>query len=280
MKRSAITILLSLLSTLCALPQAFSVEPPAQIAISPPKCELKLGNEPLNESIRLINMKRTPVTFKVDVYNWTIDEQNQVKVIPATSQSLDNWMIINPLLFTVPPGKTQIIRFSIRPRSKPEPGEHRAIIYLTEQAAAEADTTQAGGIKVLLNYRMAIYADTDPVKHTGKLASLTFDKTSATLKADIVNNGNVRTRLEGDYSIWKPGTFPGFKAMGNYLSQPKSEKKPEGLLASGSLNSAPVLPGQRRTVSTPVGAGQSKGGSYVLAVKGMLDDKPIEKLFP
>jgi len=279
MKRSAIIVLLCLLSVLCSTRQAISVTASAKIAISPAKFELKLGSKPVNESIRLINMKKKPVSFQVKVYNWTLDEQNQVRIIPPTSQSLDQWMIINPLSFTVPPGKTQVIRFAIRPRSKPEPGEHRAIIYLAEQTT-EADTTKAGGIKVLLNYRMAVYADTDPVKHASALTSLTFDKASATLKANIINNGNIRTRLKGNYAIWKPGTFPGFKAMTDYLNKPKQEKKPEGLLATGALNSSPVLAGHRRTIATPVGTEQSRGSGYVLAVKGTLDGKPVEKLFP
>jgi fimbrial chaperone protein len=258
----------------------FASTAPGQFAISPPFFELSLGNKPLNESIRVLNLKKEPLKIKVEVYNWTMDEKNIVKIIPGTEQSLDQWMLINPLSFTIEPQGTQIIRFSIRPRTKPEPGEHRAIIYLTEQAS-DTLKTESGGVKVLFRYGMSVYADTEPIKKSSTLTSFTFDKASSVLKADINNTGNVRTRFKGEYTIWKTGTFPGFNNMSNYIGKSKSEKKqPEGLLGSGVLNSAPVLPGQRRTIVTPVGIGDNKIVSYVLAVKGSLDDKPVEKLFP
>jgi len=277
MKKAAIIILFLLCSI--TFTNLYADTPPGHIAISPPFFELSLGNKPINESIRMVNLKKEPVKVKVEVYNWTMDEKNEVKVIPGTSQSLDQWMLINPLSFTVEPGGTQIIRFSIRPRTKPEPGEHHAMIFLTEQLPDSLETKKSA-IKVLFRYGMAVYADTDPVKKSSTLASLTCDKGASMLKAEISNTGNIRTRLKGNYTIWKAGTFPGFKTMTDYINKPKTEKKPEGLLDSGALNSAPVLPGQRRTVITPIGTRDNKAGNFVVAVKGMLDDKPVEKLFP
>ena len=248
--------------------------PPGQIAVSPSVLEVKIGSKPVNESIRLRNLKNIPVTIKVDVYNWTLDEHDKVKILPPAAKSIDQWMVINPVKFTIEPGKEQVIRFSIRPQSTPIPGEYRAMISFTQQSAG----LNAGGVEVLFNLGVGVYGYADPLKHAAILNSLTFDRSTGALKVDVQNNGNVHTRLKGDYAIWKKGTFPGFKEMSNYLNLPKGQKHPEGFIASGIMNNAPVLAGSKRTITTliPLPKGNEE---YIVAVEGDIDDKRIEKIF-
>ncbi len=250
-------------------------DPPGQIAVSPAMFELKIGSQPVNESLRIKNLKKNPITLKVEVYNWALDEKNEVKILPPNPQSIDQWMVINPLSFTVEPGKEQVIRFSVRPRVVPTPGEHRAVVYFLEQPSSAS-----GGVEVLFKLGVGIYGYTDPVKHAAVLNNLMLDRTSGALHVDLQNNGNVHTRLKGDYAIWKKGTFPGFKSMSNYLNWPKDKKLPEGFIAVGAMNNTPVLAGNRRTITTTIPVPDSKSGDYTVAVQGTIDDKRIEKLFP
>lgn len=252
--------------------------PPGQIAISPSMVELTLENKPTNGSIRMQNLKKETVNVKVEVYNWTLDEQNQVKLIPGEPQSLDRWLLVSPLSFTLEPGASQVIRYSVRPTVSPEPGEHRAMIYLSEQDG-ENIKTENGAVKVLFRYGMAVYGYSGAKRETAEVESLVYDKSSATIRAVVRNTGNIHTRLTGDYAVWKTGSFPGFKAMKEYLEKPKGETAPAGLIATGSLHSTPVLPGHRRTITEKLELPASRDGSVVV-IYGMIGNRTIEKVFP
>ncbi len=266
-------ILISLMLLCCIIIPATltAEEPPGQIAVFPSMFELTIDSKPVNQSIRLKNMKNKPVTIKTDVYNWTLDQQNNLQTIPATAQSLDRWMIINPITFTIAPGQEQVVRFSIRPDVKPEPGEHRAIVYFTEQPGTK---DEVAAVEVTFRIGVGIYAYTEPVRKGGQLQSLTFDRTIPMLKAEIVNNGNVHTRLKGEYAVWEKGKFPGFGSMNS------TGTTASGFIASGALNNMPVLSGTRRTIVTNLALPANISGGYTIAVRGELNGQKIEKIFP
>ncbi len=267
---------LGLVLLMASLPteQLYANDPPGQIAVSPAMVEMKIGSKPVSQSIRLKNLKKEAVTLKAEVFNWTLDNQNKLKMMPPDGQSLDQWMIINPEIFTIEPGKEQVIRFSVRPRTTPLPGEHRAIIYFTEQSPAMSPE----GVEILFKLGVGVYGYADNVRHTSALEGITFDSASKTLKVDILNSGNVHTRLKGDYAIWKKGTFPGFNAINTYLNWPHNKTKPDWFIGAGSMDNTPVLPGTRRTISTRIPLPADKNG-YVVTVTGTIDDTKVEKVF-
>ncbi|MDT9547488.1 MAG: molecular chaperone [Chlorobium phaeovibrioides] len=212
----------------------------------------------------------------MDVYNWTLDEQNELKIIPPTPQSIDQWMIINPVAFTIESGKEQVVRFSIRPRTTPTPGEHRAIIYFSEQPSPY----HQGGVELLFKLGIGIYAYADPVHKNGSLSGISLNRSLKTINVELANTGNVHTRLKGAYAIWKKGTFPGFKTMQSAITMNPDEKKPEGFVAGGSMNNLPVLAGSKKTIVTQIPLPESNPNGYDVAVTGTVDDQRIEKLFP
>jgi fimbrial chaperone protein len=277
--KNPLILLLALIMT-AATPALLRAEepPPGQIGVAPSMFELSIGQKPVNESVRLFNLKKTPANVKVEVYNWTLDEKNEVKLLPPDKQSLDRWILINPLSFTVEPGKSQVVRFSIRPTSKPEPGEHRAIIYFIEQPSTglTADSTKA--LEILFKLGVGVYGQADPVKRSGNLNSLSFDKASSSLLADISNNGNVHSRLKGNYSVWKKDAFPGIGAAAKFADQQTQEKPPAGMIMSGQINQTPVLPGSHRTLATQIPLPKTPG-NYILAINGNIDGKAVEKTF-
>ncbi|MEC9486914.1 MAG: molecular chaperone [Prosthecochloris sp.] len=272
MKYTISALIICILS-LCATP-ASAEDPPGQIAVFPSMFELEIGSRPVSESIRLKNLKKRAVTIEVDVFNWTLDSQNNLQIIPPDPQSLDQWMLINPLSFTIEPGQEQLIRFAIRPPVKPAPGEHRAIVYFTEQPSAEAETA---AVQVLFKLGVGIYGYTDPVKQEARLNSLTLNRSQNRLSATISNTGNVHTRIKGSYTAWKAGSFPGFEVMNDYLEQPGADNKPEGLITSGAMTNTPVLPGTTRTITTDL---PELPASAIIAVSGSMGENRIEKTFP
>ncbi|NTV01254.1 MAG: molecular chaperone [Chlorobiaceae bacterium] len=274
-ERLAATCLM-LLSVLTGSTLVRAEEPAGQLAISPGIVELSIDSKPAIGSIRLQNLKNEPVKVKLSVYNWTLDEQNNVKLIPGSPQSLDQWLLISPLSFTLEPGGCQVIRYSVRPNVQPEPGEHRALLSISEEDSGNESWKE--GIRLKFNYSMAMYGYCGSTHESAEIESLLLDRHAGAIRAVVRNNGNMHTRLTGDYTLWKAGTFPGFKAMKEYLRNSTEWRKPEGLIASGSIFSMPVLPGHRRTITESLGVSGQKSG-YVVAFNGKLGGRQIERLF-
>lgn len=252
-------------------------EPPAgQIGLAPSIFEeLRIGNKPVNETVRFINFKEEPVTVQVSVHNWTLDENNKIKLLPPDPQSLDQWITINPLTFTVPPKTSRPIRFSIRPRVQPAPGEHRAIIYFTEKPATN-DTTKHKTIKTRFRVGIGIYATAGDVTKQAALHSFRLDGNK--LYADIENTGNVHVRLHGKFVVWNEKEFPGANNPGKLFPRNKENMEPKGLAGKGRLNRFPILPGTRRTIATALPRIE-KSGTYIIAVKDTLADMPMVHTF-
>ena len=263
------------------LPSANAQEdpPPGQIGVAPSMLEVSIGSKPVNESLRIFNLKEKPTKVKVEVYNWTLDANNEVKLLPPTEQSLDQWMLINPMSFRLDPGKSQVVRVSIRPPVKPGPGEHRAIIYFTEEAVEDglAAEEEEKPVEILFKLGVGVYANADPIKRAGALQGLTLDKGGRSITASISNSGNVHTRLKGTYSVWKKAMFPGIGKAAKIVQEEGGNKPEEGLMASGQLNQTPVLPGNNRKIVTQLPG--LPPGAYIVAVSGALDEKKIEKTF-
>lgn len=279
MKKLLTALLIAAMTSAAAIVQAEEATPPGQIGVSPSMLELSIGSKPVNESLRIFNLKETPTKVKVDVYNWTLDENNEVKLLPPTEQSLDQWMLINPTSFVLKPGESQVVRLSIRPTVKPAPGEHRALIYFTEERIDDTPAEAETPVEVLFKLGVGVYANADPTRHSSILKTLSFDKRENSLKASISNSGNVHTRLTGTYSIWKKGAFPGTENAEKYLLGESDKKAPDGLVAAGQLNQTPVLPGSTRTIVTQLPSLPAPG-SYIVAVSGKLGEKKIEKTYP
>ncbi|NHQ60814.1 molecular chaperone [Chlorobium sp. BLA1] len=242
--------------------------------VSPKMFELKLGSGPISESIQLKNNSDSPISLSATVRNWTIDEQNNLKTVPTEAESLDQWIVVTPEKITVEAGKEALVHFSVKPHAVTKPGEHRAIIYLTESYP----TLSGDGIEVTFRQGIGIYGYSGAVRRAATLKSLKLDRTSGILNIEIENRGNVHTRFDGDYTIWKKGSFPGLKSLPVDLDWPHNKKKPAGLISSGGLNRTPVLAGTSRTIKTllPV-AGIPTG--YTVIVTGTIDGEKVEKIF-
>jgi len=247
--------------------------PPPQVAISPPRFELQIGSEPTTESIRVANLGEEPVTVQVAASNWDLDEHNQVRVIEPTEQSLDQWMLINPLRFTVPPGRSQNVRFSIRPRVEPEPGERRAMIFLDQVL----DRTSPGsGIRMRFQYGVAVYGQVGEATRRGQLHGIDLRYGAGRLVGsfDITNHGNAHVRLDGLYLV-RPAVDLS-RAEPADTGDGTSDTLP-GVVATGQLPSLPVLPGCRRQLGFDLGLPLDPG-DYVLEVQGSLSGTPVDTL--
>lgn len=252
-------------------------EPPAQVAVSPPRFEIELGSQPVNESLKILNLGEDPVVVEVSVYPWVLDEANQVQIVEPDEQSLDQWMVINPLRFTIPGGGSQVVRFSIRPRVQPEPGEHRAIIYLKQILPEIAE--ENAPLRVSFRLGVGVYAWVGEVAREATVHSVNPvpSSTPPAFELDVSSRGNAHVRLEGQYAVWRAEDFPGTDSTSPIegINTPAAEV-PESILEVGSLPTLPVLPDTRRTLTLQL-LEELPPGDYVLALNGAVAEVSIDQ---
>ncbi len=246
--------------------------PPPQVGISPTRFELEIGARPTLESFRVVNLGDDPLEIQISVAHWEMDENNRVTVVAPTEQSLDQWMVVNPLRFTLPPRQTQAVRFSVRPRVEPEPGEHRAMIYLNQILPEDGGT----GIRFRFQYGITVYGYAGEVRRLGKLHAVR-PREGPRFDFDISSEGNAYVRMAGQWTVWPAGAYPGAEHTEEVTGN--EARLPGAVIQAGSLPALPVLAGTRRILPL---APQLRlpPGSYVLDLNGTLHDQAIDMGVP
>jgi hypothetical protein len=251
------------------------------IGVSPPRFELNIGQKKQTTQVfKVINKSSKPSTFRIYTQSWTINEKNETQIVPSTEQSLNQWIVVNPVQFTLPPGQTQTVRFAVRPRVQPKPGEHRAFIFIEEIPIQETNTDKKAAIavKVLGRFGVAVYGYVGDVKRVGVLNSITVDTKKAPVKAvfDISSQGTAYARMDGQYGIWSASKYPGASVTKKIADK---IQLPDGLLDTGSLPSKPILPDTRRQLILNI-TKKLPPGQYVLDINGNLNGTAIDKGIP
>jgi hypothetical protein len=250
---------------------------PITIGVSPPRVEMEIGARPTTEAIRVFNFGSEPMGVSVSVVNWELDGDNRLAVLEPTEHSLDRWMVINPLRFTVEPGGFQTVRFSVRPKVEPPTGEYRAMVYFQQ----DPGFTQAAErpVRVVGRIGVAIYGYVGEIERTGNLNRVSVDAEGALPEArfDISNTGNAHVRMLGQYSIWSADAYPGADKTNEieHLGLEQGLELPLGMIDAGVLPGLPVLPDARRQLLMRVGSALAPG-KYVLDINGDLSGEPLD----
>lgn len=256
-----------------ALALAFSPSAFPQVALSPQIADISLDAPAQTHAFRLSNQAKLPMQVVVSVQNWTMDIDGRVSVTPATEQSLAPWVEINPTSFTVEPGQSQVVRYAVRPAVQLEPGEHRAMVFFTEQPSPE-DRAKPTTLRAYFKLGAAIYAHVGPVQENGEVTSLRTDARAATFT--LHNSGNATTRMLGQFALWTRQAYPRANAV-TPAQLDKDFKPPAGLIASGRLPQGAVLPGADRHVTLDFDGKPLPAGHYVLALQGTLGATVLDR---
>ncbi|MBU6246346.1 MAG: hypothetical protein KGN77_01210 [Xanthomonadaceae bacterium] len=253
---------------------AFSTAAFPQVALSPQIDDIQLDALGQTHAFRLSNQAKLPMHVAVSVENWTMDLDGHVSVTPATEQSLAPWVEINPTTFTVEPGQSQVVRYAIRPAVKLAPGEHRAMVFFTEQPSP-ADKAKPATLRAYFRLGAAIYGHVGPVQPRGEIVSLATSARAATFM--LHNSGNATTRMLGQFALWQGKAYPHAGAI-TPTQLDADFKPPSGLVAYGRLPQDAVLPGaERRVVLEFITGKPLPAGHYVLALQGTLGKTVIDR---
>lgn len=249
------------------------------IGVSPSRYEIKINNQGRSQSIRVVNYSSETVEFKTTVNSWVMNDKNQLQEVKGNEQSLAQWIVFTPSQFKIPPGGSQTIRFAIRPKVQPSPGEHRAIISFQEVAPTQA---AKGSVRVVGKIGVVVYASVGEIKRIGTLNSVNVETKPNAVNAafDISNQGNGHVRLTGQYAVWPAAKYPGAEATKPIANLGKPDTKiTEPVADIGFLPSTPVMPSDRRKILLEI-TKKLAPGNYVLDINGELNGVEIDKGIP
>jgi len=247
------------------------------IGVTPPKIHVDINSKQTrSQVIKVMNLDSKPVELKVYVHSWDLNEQNRLRVLPPKEQSLEQWIVFTPSRFTIPARGVQTIRFAVRPRVKPQTGEHRAVIFVEEVPAGEKK-----GVNIVGKLGVAVYGYVGDIKRVGVLNAVNVNSKPNALNAvfDISSQGNGYVNLQGQYAIWPAAKYPGAEATKPIPNFTRDTKINEPLADAGLLPSIPVLPDNRRQVLLPI-TKKLPPGDYVLDINGELNGVAIKKGIP
>ncbi|MBG1263759.1 fimbria/pilus periplasmic chaperone [Nostoc commune] len=273
----SINITLGVMGALAlSIPPAMAIN----IGVSPPRFNIDMNsNKTRSHAVRVLNLDSQPVELKVYAQSWIMNQENKLQVIPPKEQSLEQWIVFTPSKFTIPPGGSQTVRFAIRPRVKPQSGEHRAILFFEE---IPPTNTRSKGVTLIGKLGVVLYGYVGDVNRIGVLNSVSVNTKPNTLNAvfDISSQGNASVQMQGQYAIWPAAKYPGAEATKPVANLEKPEVKiSEPLVDVGILPTTPILPNNRRQVLLPI-TKKLPPGNYVLDVNGQLNGVAIKKGIP
>lgn len=247
------------------------------IGITPPKLHVDINSKQTrSQVIKVMNLDSKPVELKVYVHSWDLNEQNRLRVLPPKEQSLEQWIVFTPSRFTIPARGVQTIRFAVRPRVKPQTGEHRAVIFVEEVPSGNKK-----GVNIVGKLGVAVYGYVGDIKRVGVLNAVNVNTKPNALNAvfDISSQGNGYVNLQGQYAIWPAAKYPGAAATKPIANFTRDTKIDEPLADAGFLPSTPVLPESRRQILLPISK-KLPPGDYVLDINGELNGVAIKKGIP
>ena len=247
----------------------------ARMAISPPRLEIQLPEDGLyNGEFAVINVSDTVLNVELSLHHWDIDENNQVRIIEPTEQSLDQWLVVNPLKASIPENSTQTVRFAVRPRVKPLIGEHRAMIYIRELP----DQARTSKLTFRVTYGLPVYAHVGDIQRNAIVHSANLnnpDNLQISFTLDAENTGRYYVRPNGRIGIWKLSEYPGNSQADEILSQIIDHENPseQAPVFQKSILSKPILPATRRTQITQLSIDNlEKGQQYIARVAAQIGE--------
>jgi P pilus assembly chaperone PapD len=246
----------------------------AQVAISPQILDISMEDAAQTQAFRLYNYTNEDKRVRVSLSNWTLDANNEVKVLPPDETSLDRWTVINPVEFDLPAGKSQAVRLAIRPAVPLGPGEHRVMAYFDEIPPADPSKEAPATLRVRFRLGAAVYAHVGPIKRDGTINSVSADKNG--FHIGVTTTGNATTRFDGQYVVYPAKAFPGKGKVPAVVNPDLPDMKlPPGAIAGGRVPAKAVLPATTRTISGTY-AKPLAAGHYVISLSGHFGDAPLD----
>jgi P pilus assembly chaperone PapD len=237
-------------------------QPTARLAVSPHRYEVSFDQRGgRTEALMVKNLSDEPVTVRITLANWDLDQDNQVRVIEPREDSLDQWLVVNPLQVTIPPDTPQTIRWAIMPRQAPQTGEYRALLFV-EELLDDKPTQTGTQLRMKMRMGIPVYAQYGDAVDAAAIDRVGADRSGAAIELALSNVGNRHARLQGLYGVWPADRFPGSdRAISALRATLLNDQQQEGFTAH-RLEEVVVLPGNQRT--TTITPDLPRSGQYTV----------------
>lgn len=172
------------------------------------------------ETIQVYNNSNRELDLIAVLYDWELDEaDNLVNYESGTLEhSLDGLIRFNPRQFTLGPGESQLVRFTITYPEEENPFERRGIIFFEHEDPLDEEDVMGAQLRTMIGttvyalpeiYEISLYY----------LEGLVHESEDGTFWGAILlgNNSPVHTRLEVDYNI--------INQRGAVIEEGRSEEK-------------------------------------------------------
>ena len=157
----------------------------ADVTLMPVNVHLDRNND--RATVQVVNNGQEPVLMQAEAISWTrVNGQDQDG---PTSD-----LIVNPPVFTVQPGQTQVLRLGLRRNQElAQEGTYRIVLREVPIPRASDSLQVAGSVRVLVTMRVPVYVAPAQIKRSEqwqvKRAS------NGDLLAEVTNNGNVHLKV-------------------------------------------------------------------------------------
>ena len=158
----------------------------SDIGVSPVSVHLDKAND--RGTVNVVNNGSNTVVMQAEVIQWRRIGPQQDEDGPTVD------MIVNPAIFTVTPGQTQVVRIGMRKAAQPtQEGTYRIVLREVPTPPLPGEAVVAGQVRVLMALRVPVYvAPLNVVKAPRFAATREAD---GTIVASLENEGNVHVRV-------------------------------------------------------------------------------------
>jgi len=150
-------------------------------------------------AITVINIGDADAKLEAVLYDWDIGEDGKLNETTAGSRTdtLNGLIKFNPRQFTIKPGQSQVVRFTID--APTDNIEHKGIVFFEEVIASGGDVSTLITAKV----GATIYAAPKGAKRSIHFNNISVSATKETvdLVVKAINNGNVHLRMVIQYKL-------------------------------------------------------------------------------
>lgn len=242
-----------------------------ELALSPGQVFVPFDEGGGTGRFELSNASGADMRLRTEIAEFDIGPDNDLRLRAPTADSFSNWVVLAPLEFDLPTGATRTVRFAIRPLSRPQRGEYRAMIMFSEATAR----SRAGALSFKVQVGVPVYASFGEVTRAATLDRV-YRAAPGRLGFEVTAAGDAHSRLRGRYAVFPPGADPGQAAVAEAFRAAGAEDRLRalGARAVGRLPDFPVFPGETRRLDVAV---EGLPASGVVHLSGALGDAPLSR---
>ena len=247
------------------------------ISVSPASLTLDISGRPEEGEIVAVNMGEETISLNTVVRNYDLDEKNNLRLITSDQQSMDLWTVVSPPNFKLKPGQSLGLKVFIKPKNRPQPGEHRAIILFTTargKAGLAKDTPE-------FLASVTLFGLAGTVDRKGEVLDMSLFPAEEGLRltTKIQSTGAGHVMMEGQYTVWRKKDFKTGGEPVLYTLTGEGGNLPNEVISAGELPEVPVLAGSARDIHQTITLPENPG-EYLVYVLGSLGEEGFSRTLP